>query len=76
MNKLILIPIILTILFGLVLTANFVLYKTWGGNEWAYVPMYEGAEMECDINLLQKSTNCRPITSKNGSHMVNREQSI
>jgi len=65
MNKLILIPIILAILFGLLLAANFVLYKTWGNNE-NYYASSDGIEIECDLNLLQKPTNCRPIFPDNG----------
>lgn len=68
MNKIILIliifAIILAILFGLLLATNFILYKTWGNNEHFYLPQ-NGFKIECDINLLQKPTNCRPITINN-----------
>lgn len=68
MRKLILIPIIIaiiiTVLFCILLTANFVLYKTWGNNENYYVTS-GGLEIECDINLLRPPTNCRPIISDN-----------
>lgn len=64
MRKLILIPIIFAILFGLLLAANFTLYKTWGNNELSYFHK-DGIEIECDINLLQSPTNCRPIITDN-----------
>lgn len=68
MNKstIVIIGVIILIGFSLLVAANLILYKTWGGNEWEYVPMYDGVEMECDFNFLQKPTNCRPIFPDNG----------
>ena len=65
MNKLILILITVAVLFGFLLSANSISYKTLGINERFYMSQ-NGLEIECDINLLQKPVNCKPIFPDDG----------
>ena len=57
---LIIIPITITIIFGLLLVANFTVYKTWDNYERNYLSE-EKVRMVCDVNWLQKPINCKPI---------------
>ena len=57
---LIIIPIIITIILGLLSVANFTVYKTWDSHERNY-PSEEKVRMVCDVNWLQKPINCKPI---------------
>lgn len=51
---------VIAFLFCLLLIANYILYETWGSNENFYIPQ-NGQKVKCDINLLQKPSNCRTI---------------
>ena len=59
-TRLLIILGIIVVVFGLLLAANFTVYKTWDSYEQDY-SSEEKIRIVCDTNWLQKPINCKPL---------------